>query len=104
MIAGNALKPIRSLLAPYTHLRGARKVLREFRPKVAYSMQRGNLLVKTAETVDELEEVLKLRHDVFHAELLGRRLPFGLEFDRFDAGADHLMVIDRRIGRIVGTY
>jgi putative hemolysin len=104
MLTNLATNRIRSWLAPYTHLRGARRVLNEFRPKESICLQRGPLTVKTAESVEELERVLKLRHDVFHAELLGRRLPFGLEFDRFDAGADHLMVIDERTERVVGTY
>jgi putative hemolysin len=60
--------------------------------------------VKTAETRSELEEVLKLRYEVFHREFLNKRFPYGIDIDRFDRLADHLVIVDRRVAKIVGTY
>jgi putative hemolysin len=45
----------------------------------------------------------RLRHDVFHAELLGRALPGGEDRDDFDDQCDHLLVHDQASGDLVGT-
>lgn len=60
--------------------------------------------MKTAETRSELEEVLKLRYEVFHREFLNKRFPYGIDIDRFDRLADHLIIVDRRVAKVVGTY
>jgi putative hemolysin len=48
--------------------------------------------------------VLKLRYEVFHREFLNKKFPFGIDIDRFDRLADHLIIVDKRIGKVVGTY
>ncbi len=81
-----------------------RQWLRSFTPKAKIEFERGNYLVKTVESRAELEEVLRLRYDVFHREHLQRKMPVGIDCDRFDRLADHLVIKDRTTGRIVGTY
>jgi len=81
-----------------------RQFIRTFSPKIKISFDKGNFTVKTAENGAELEEVLKLRYDIFHREFLNKKFPFGLDIDPFDRLADHLIIIDRRQTKIVGTY
>ena len=68
----------------------------------------GNLVVRIAETNEEVEAALRLRHDVF-----GRTLPTAAKAterdeDRYDAHCDHLIVEDLSSGdnapQIVATY
>lgn len=81
-----------------------RLALNSFQRKVEVNIERDRFIVKTAEDPVELENALKLRHDVFFRELLGKRQLFDIDMDRFDFIADHLLVIDRRTGDIAGTY
>jgi putative hemolysin len=47
---------------------------------------------------------MRLRYEVFHREFQKKKFPYGLDSDAFDILADHLVIIDPKIGRIVGTY
>ncbi len=72
----------------------------------------GDLQIRLAETAEEVDAALSLRYRVFYeemrakpsAEVAARRQ----DFDVFDALCDHLLVIDRTVGRgaagVVGTY
>lgn len=79
-------------------------VNKTFDNRVPVEIKKGHFTVKTIETRRELWQVYKLRYDVFHREYKNRRFPFGIDSDRYDQWADHLAIIDNRIGRIVGTY
>ena len=81
-----------------------RMLLDKFKPIIKISIERDGYIIKTAETGEELEETLRLRHDVFYRELIGKELPFGLDMDRFDTRCDHLIIIDCKTDNIVGTY
>jgi putative hemolysin len=81
-----------------------RQAIRSFLPKTKIFLEKGNFTVKTASTGAELEEVLKLRSSIFHREFMNKRFVLGLDTDRFDHLADHLVIIDKRHGKIVGTY
>ncbi|MBO9356942.1 GNAT family N-acetyltransferase [Bordetella petrii] len=64
------------------------------------------LVVGLARTVDEIEEVQRLRYNVF-TEDLGVVFPDahdGIEQDRYDPWCEHLMVRELDTGRVVGTY
>ena len=68
------------------------------RPKV--------LVVGLARTADEIEQIQRLRYDVF-TEDMGAVFPDaqdGVEHDRFDPFCEHLMVRELDTGRVVGTY
>lgn len=77
---------------------------RVFEQKVPLFFERSKYLVKTIQTESELREVLRFRYDIFHREFQGKLLPFGMDWDSLDHSADHLVIIDKKIGKIVGTY
>ena len=63
--------------------------------------------VRFAATPDDLDALLKLRFDVFNLELgegLASSFETGRDEDEFDAVCDHLMVVERTSGAVVGTY
>ncbi|MDM9561606.1 MULTISPECIES: GNAT family N-acetyltransferase [Bordetella] len=64
------------------------------------------LVVGLARTADEVEQIQRLRYDVF-TEDMGAVFPDahdGIEQDRFDQWCEHLMVRELDTGRVVGTY
>ncbi len=75
-----------------------------FRAKVPLFIDRGEYFIKTADNEEELDQALRLRHEVFIEELLGRRGIFGVDMDRFDGKCDHLIVKEKSTGRCLGTY
>jgi len=77
---------------------------KDFSTRVPVDFTRGHFTVKTVQSKRELWQVMTLRYEVFHREYKNKRLPFGLDRDRYDANADHLVIIDNRVNRIVGTY
>lgn len=78
--------------------------LRAFKPKVNLHVEQHGYLIKTASTIQELEEVLKLRYQVFIREGLNKTTFMQVDFDRYDLLADHIIVRDLENNRIVGTY
>ena len=67
--------------------------------------QRG-LVVGVAQTPYELEQIQRLRHDVFSEEfgVAFSGSESGLDTDQFDRWCEHLMVQDLGTGQVVGTY
>jgi putative hemolysin len=79
--------------------------IRSFSPGLHLSVEKGHYLIKTAENGRELASALKLRYRVFHHELLEHRKGrFSVDIDRFDFLCDHLIVMDRKTDRYIGTY
>lgn len=78
--------------------------IREFQPKITFQFERGDYIVKTAESGAELEECLRLRFNVFHKEFRKNRRTFGIDVDGLDLECDHLLIFNKRVGRIIGTY
>ncbi len=75
-------------------------------------LRAGNLGVRIATNLDEVDAVQALRYRVFYGEM-GARADAATERDKrdrdlFDAVADHLLVVDHEIGSgpegVVGTY
>ncbi len=64
--------------------------------------------VTIAQTADEIRAAQALRYDVFVRELGGGGVMVdhvsGLEIDRFDPFADHMLVRDEATGTVVGVY
>ncbi len=75
-----------------------------FQPKVKVFSEKGPYLLKTVETSRELTEALRLRYQVFHREMIGKRKSRGVDVDEFDFICDHLVIIDQKTEKIVGTY
>jgi len=75
-----------------------------FRPKIKMELERGNFIIKTIENARELEQVLKLRFEVFYQELLDRTAIIAKDIDEFDFICDHLVIFDREKQKYAGTY
>jgi putative hemolysin len=113
-LRGNKLSQMRlapratlSALRNFTATRFLKKSkfpLEDFRPKVMVHQQTESFLLKTAESAFELRQVLNLRHEVFYRELQDKAHETTLDFDEFDSICDHLIIIDRKSARVVGTY
>jgi putative hemolysin len=97
-------RPIRTIIGQYANYVLAALPLRNFLPKVTMSITKGEFLIKTAENWKDVESVLKLRYEVFLREGLNLNFPLGMDVDRWDPLADHLMVIDTRNQALIGTY
>ncbi len=95
---------IKTMVTQYTSYLAVHRFLRAFQPKIRIQFDKGNFTVKTVENWSELEQVLRLRHEVFHKEFIGQKLPLAMDFDRYDPLGDHLVIVDRELGKIVGTY
>ena len=75
-------------------------------------LRSGPLQVRLAETAADIDAIQALRYRIFYESLGARPLPEMLrrrrDFDRFDHGCDHLLVLDHGNGRgsnaVVGTY
>jgi len=71
------------------------------------NLEFNNFLIKVAETEEEIIAALRLRFEVFNLEMkegLDASWETGLDQDHFDQHADHLIVIDKNGGNVVGTY
>jgi len=75
-----------------------------FQRKIKVDFTRQHYQVKTAETPDELYEVLCFRYEIFHREFQGKIFPVGLDVDVYDRLADHLIIRDLRTQKVVGSY
>ena len=75
-----------------------------FAPGLRLRLEARDHVIKTAESPDEVRRALRLRYDVFCAEVLRRTNPQQLDLDRFDSICDHLLVVETGTGRVVGTY
>lgn len=76
----------------------------QFQPKVEIYHEKGPYILKTVTNSEELIEALHLRYQIFHREMIGKTKPRGIDVDEFDFSCDHLIILDRKSNRIVGTY
>ncbi len=115
---GNHEKKGRRLLTPLRQLKSKMNIrekwellvkthqsrLKNFEPKIRFRLEKDKYVIKTVENFDELEQVLRLRHEVFLEECAGQRHLTGLDFDEYDLLCDHLVVIDSEKDEVLGTY
>jgi putative hemolysin len=76
-------------------------------PRGLATLCEGPYRVRFAQDEDDLEQVLRLRFEVFNRELgegLEGSWRSGLDRDRFDAVCHHLMLVEAASGAVVGTY
>lgn len=79
--------------------------IKQFKPHVYFSFERGNYIVQTAQNGDDLESCLKLRFDVFNKEFKNENKEVGIDVDDLDFTCDHLMIISKKDeNKVVGTY
>lgn len=82
----------------------AKNRLKDFYANIPILLERKNFIIKTADSTEELEMALRLRHQVFLEELLHKKKRSGKDTDRFDKQCDHLLIIDKRNNLLIGTY
>lgn len=76
-------------------------------PVPDFARRSGRYGVRFARSAADLEQVQRLRFEVFNLELaegLEESWQTGLDRDRFDAQCQHLLVTDEEGGRVIGTY
>jgi len=78
--------------------------VRGFQPKMFIKFETDDFIVKTAEHQSEFMRVLELRHEVFIREWQGRELPSGLDLEPYDFVGDHILIINKKLDMVVGTY
>jgi putative hemolysin len=70
-------------------------------------VETNRFLVKLAENREEVERAQRLRYEVFNLEQgrgLGTASEVGIDSDDFDEYFLHLLVVDKKSGRVIGTY
>jgi len=71
------------------------------------TLDEGRYEARFARSMEELDEILKLRFEVFNLELgegLDSSYATGRDRDPFDEVCHHLLVAEKSTGRVVGTY
>ncbi len=71
--------------------------------KAEVLLESGPYSLQLATSWKQKLSLFKLRHDCFFRETGLTTLP-GLDFDRYDFRAHHLMIVDERTQKVVGTY
>lgn len=84
--------------------RAYRWKFRQFKPKVSLLIENRRFIIKTVEDTFELEKALNLRYDVFYKEALNKHSLIHIDADKYDLICDHLIIIDKEIDKVVGTY
>ncbi|MDQ3748976.1 MAG: GNAT family N-acetyltransferase [Acidobacteriota bacterium] len=85
----------------------ALSVSQVLRKSFADEIVEGRYQVKLARTRAEIESALRLRYEVFNVELSAapnHKTSLGLEFDEYDAGCRHLIIIEKVTNKTIGTY
>ncbi|MDA2918691.1 GNAT family N-acetyltransferase [Desulfobacterota bacterium AH_259_B03_O07] len=85
-------------------LKAYRWKLRQFKPKVLVFYENRKFIIKSAENAYELEQALNLRYEVFYKEVLNKRAILQIDIDSFDLICDHLIIIDKKSEKVIGTY
>jgi putative hemolysin len=70
-------------------------------------IQEGKYLIRFVKSREELDEALKLRFEVFNLELgegLESSFLTGRDMDEYDLACHHLIIVESRSDKIVGTY
>lgn len=78
--------------------------LNGFRPKIDFTINFGDFETRTAQNAAEVEQALRLRHQIFIEEHGLNPLHQSIDMDEFDSIADHLLLIDKLQKKVVGTY
>lgn len=78
--------------------------IHKFKPKIEIYHEVGPFVLKTITNPKELKAALQLRYQVFHREMLEKKSERGIDVDEFDFQCDHLIIQEKKSGRIVGTY
>jgi len=73
-------------------------------PFIPITIETPRYTLKTLDQVSELEDVFRMRGEIFAEEYGISGLSNGMDVDRFDLGCDHLLIKSKQTGEIVGAY
>ncbi len=74
-----------------------------FKPKIKFEFSSGDYHVKVASNIFDVIKALQLRHKVF-LEYKVKDPRWKIDLDKYDYMADHLIVMNKKNRKIVGTY
>lgn len=74
-----------------------------WRAKVAFEIKQGAYIVKTADCIEEFQEVIALRTEVFIREFAGKDSE-NLDFDPIDLQSDFLIIKCARTNELLASY
>ena len=80
------------------------KEFNNYKPNITFNIESEQFIVKVAETKEELLGAFKLRNSVFYEEWTGQSSKTGLDIDKYDPIADHLIVVQKNTREVIGTY
>ena len=80
------------------------KEFQSYKPNVTFNINSEHFIVKIAEKKEELLGTFRLRNSVFYEEWTGKSSESGLDIDKYDRYADHLIIIKKDINEVIGTY
>lgn len=66
-------------------------------------MEKNDYIIKTADSMDELIKTFKIRYQVY-GEFYSVKPKVPLDIDEFDKSADHIIVVHKPTGDVLGTY
>lgn len=101
-IASASLEKVSLNIQSFYQLRLHR--IHKFKPKIELRSEVGPFVIKTVSNAEELKEALALRFEVFHREMIGKKDLCGYDVDEHDFDCDHLIILEKRSNRIIGTY
>lgn len=78
--------------------------LSKWKNKAELDIVIGPYRLHMAQTKQQVLECFRLRYEVFCMEMAGNTKVNGIDFDRYDAFCDHLVIQHEPTGKIVGTY
>ncbi|MGE4131148.1 MAG: GNAT family N-acetyltransferase [Bdellovibrionales bacterium] len=99
-----AAKKILRTLQEVSRKKSLLQRIREYRPYIHFEQESADFLVTTASGGHQLFKALELRHEVFIKDWQGRTTFHRLDVDDYDFNADHLLILDKEHGDVVGTY
>lgn len=79
------------------------KGLDSYKAHQSVYFEKGSYIVKVAESKEELIKTFRLRYSVY-GKFYSKPPPIDLDIDVYDPKADHIIVINKDLNEIVGTY
>lgn len=79
------------------------KGLSNYKPHLPFQVEKGPYIIKLAETEEELIKTFSFRYEVY-GQYYKTPPPVPLDIDDYDKSADHIIVINKELDAVVGTY
>ncbi len=80
------------------------KIHRRIDPFVSIAIENSRYTLKTMDQISEFEQVLALRAKIFTEEYSAQLNSSAFDIDPYDFSCDHLIILDKQSGLVIGTY